>query len=839
MVTAPQPNIRIEDDRTGLDVETLRRAFADNLFYIQGKFPEIASNNDFYLALAYTVRDRLMNRWLHSTRTFLQSDARVVCYLSAEFLLGPHLENNLINLGILEQVKQAVEESGLSYRELVEQEEEPGLGNGGLGRLAACYMDSLSSLEIPAIGYGIRYEFGIFDQEIRDGWQVEITDKWLQFGNPWEVPRPEAAVRVGFGGHTEPYTDSDGQYRVRWVPGQIVKAIPYDTPILGYRVNTANTLRLWRSEAPESFDFQAFNVGDYYRAVDEKVISENLSKVLYPNDEPIQGKELRLEQQYFFVSSSLQDMIRIHLRRGRSLDTFHEKFAVQLNDTHPAIGVAELMRLLVDEHQMEWDKAWTITQNTFAFTNHTLLPEALEKWPIGLFGRLLPRHLEIIFEINRRFLDQVRVRFMGDTIRMAQLSLIDESGERYVRMANLACAGSRAINGVAALHTELVKTTILKDFYDLTPEKFNNKTNGVTPRRWMVQSNPRLADLICSKIGDGWIKHLDELRQLERFVEDGGFRHEWRQIKLGLKTDLADYIQQRTGITVNPNSMFDIQVKRIHEYKRQHLNVLHIITLYNRIKANPDIDIVPRTFIFGGKAAPGYFMAKLMIKFITAVGDVVNNDPDVRDRLKAVFLPDYNVTFGQRVYPAAELSEQISTAGKEASGTGNMKFSMNGALTIGTLDGANVEIREEVGAENFFLFGLKTEEVYALKAQGYNPWDYYNGNENLKDVIDLVASGHFSHGDANLFRPLVDNLLYSDPFLLLADYQSYIDCQDQVSQAYRDQDHWTRMSILNTARMGKFSSDRAIRQYCEDIWKVQPVPVTIESYNQANAGLRV
>jgi starch phosphorylase len=838
MVTTPQPNIRIEDDRTGLDVETLRRAFADNLFYIQGKFPEIASTNDFYLALAYTVRDRLMNRWLHSTRTYLQNDARIVCYLSAEFLLGPHLENNLINLGILEQVNQAVEASGLNLRELIRQEEEPGLGNGGLGRLAACYMDSLSSLEIPAIGYGIRYEFGIFDQEIRDGWQVEITDKWLQFGNPWEIARPEAAVEVGFGGHTEAYTDSDGQYRLRWVPGQIVKAIPYDTPILGYKVNTANTLRLWKSEAPESFDFQAFNVGDYYRAVDEKVVSENISKVLYPNDEPIQGKELRLEQQYFFVSSSLQDMIRIHLRRGRSLETFHEKFAVQLNDTHPAIGVAELMRLLVDEHQMEWDKAWEITQNTFAFTNHTLLPEALEKWPIDLFGRLLPRHLEIIFEINRRFLDEVRMRFPWDG-HLENLSLIDESGERYVRMANLACVGSHAINGVAALHTELVKTTILKDFYDLSPEKFNNKTNGVTPRRWMVQSNPRLANLICSKIGDGWIKHLDELRQLEQFVEDGGFRHEWRQIKLGLKTDLAGYIQQRTSIAVNPNSMFDIQVKRIHEYKRQHLNVLHIITLYNRIKTNPSIDIVPRTFIFGGKAAPGYFMAKLMIKFITAVGDVVNNDPDVQGRLKVVFLPDYNVTFGQRVYPAAELSEQISTAGKEASGTGNMKFSMNGALTIGTLDGANIEIREEVGAENFFLFGLKTEEVYALKAQGYNPWDYYHGNETLRAVLDLVASGHFSHGDTNLFRPLVDNLLYSDPFLLLADYQSYIDCQDQVSQAYRDQEHWTRMSILNVARMGKFSSDRAIREYCDDIWKVQPVKVAIDSYNQANAGFKV
>ncbi len=662
MVTSPSGPIQVEDDRTGISIETIRRALADNLFYVQGKFPDIATKNDFYLALAYTVRDLLLNRWLHTTQTYIKNDVRLVCYLSAEFLLGPHLENNLINLGIYQPVKEAAEASGLNFRELVEQEEEPGLGNGGLGRLAACYMDSLATLEIPAIGYGIRYEFGIFDQEIKDGWQVEITDKWLQYGNPWEIARPEAALHVGFGGHTEPYTDHNGDYRVRWVPAQVVKGIPYDTPILGYGVNTANTLRLWKSEAPESFDFQAFNMGNYYGAVDQKVISENISKVLYPNDEPTQGKELRLEQQFFFVSCSLQDMIRIHLLRGHRLDTFHEKFAVQLNDTHPAIGVAELMRLLVDEHHLDWDWAWQITQNTFAYTNHTLLPEALEKWPIGLFGSILPRHLEIIFEINQRFLDQARLKFMGDG-HLDRLSLIDERGERYVRMANLACVGSHAINGVAALHTELVKSTILKDFYELTPEKFTNKTNGVTPRRWMVQSNPRLASLISSKIGTDWITRLDELRRLEEFADDAAFRQAWRQIKLAVKTDLADYIQQRTGIVVNPASMFDIQVKRIHEYKRQHLNVLHIITLFKRIKANPDIDMQPRTFIFGGKAAPGYFMAKLMIKFITAVGEVVNNDPDVRDRLKVVFLPDYNVTFGQRVYPAAELSEQISTAG--------------------------------------------------------------------------------------------------------------------------------------------------------------------------------
>ncbi|MGL5080327.1 MAG: glycogen/starch/alpha-glucan phosphorylase [Microcoleaceae cyanobacterium] len=835
----PNGQIRIEDDRTGLDVETLRRAFADNLFYIQGKFPEVATKNDFYMALAYTVRDRMLRRWLNSQQTYVQKDAKIVCYLSAEFLVGPHLGNNLVNLGIYDQVNQAVEASGLSLQDLIDQEEEPGLGNGGLGRLAACYMESLASLDIPAIGYGIRYEFGIFDQEIHDGWQVEITDKWLRFGNPWEIARTESAVEIGLGGRTEAYYDDQGRYRVRWIPNQLVKGVPYDTPILGYKTNTANTLRLWKAEAPESFNFVAFNVGDYYGAVNEKTLSENITKVLYPNDEPIQGKQLRLEQQYFFVSCSLQDMIRIHLLRNDNLDNFHEKFSAQLNDTHPTIGVAELMRLLVDVHGMEWDKAWNITQNTFAYTNHTLLPEALEKWQVGLFGSLLPRHLEIIYEINHRFLALVREKFPNDNGKLARLSLIDDSGDKYVRMANLACAGSMAVNGVAALHTELLKQSVLKDVYEMWPEKFSNKTNGVTPRRWVVLSNPRLAYLISSKIGDSWIKNLDELRKLEGYLEDAGFREAWRQVKREIKGELAERIQQRCNITVNPDTLFDIQVKRIHEYKRQHLNVLHIITLYNRIKHNPNIDIVPRTFIFGGKAAPGYFMAKLVIKLINSVGAVVNNDPDVRDRLKVAFIPDYNVTMSQRVYPAADLSEQISTAGKEASGTGNMKFSMNGALTIGTLDGANVEIREEVGEENFFLFGLKTEEVYAKKSQGYNPWDYYSSNAALREVIDQISHGHFSNGNPDLFKPLVDSLLYHDEYMLLADYQSYIDCQDQVSQAYRDYDKWTRMSILNVARIGKFSSDRSIQDYCRDIWKVEPVPVELKDYVQAKAGFKV
>jgi len=838
-IDKPVPNVHIEDDRTGLSVETLRRAMADNLFYIQGKSPETASRNDFYLALAYTVRDRMLQRWLNTTRVYRLPETRIVSYLSAEFLLGPHLGRNLINLGIKDRVLQAVAESGLNYDELAAQEEEPGLGNGGLGRLAACYMESLATLEIPAVGYGIRYEFGIFDQELKDGWQVEITDKWLQYGNPWEIARPEASVNVGFGGRTESYIDVEGRYRVRWVPSQLVKGIPYDTPIPGYKVNTVNTLRLWKAEAVESFNFQAFNVGDYYGAVDEKVISENISKVLYPNDEPSQGKQLRLEQQYFFVSCALKDMIRLHLGSGRSLETFHEKFTAQLNDTHPAVSVAELMRLLVDDHGMGWEVAWNVTQNTFAFTNHTLLPEALEKWPIDLFGRILPRHLEIIYEINQRFLERVRIQFMGNAEKMARLSLIDEGGERYVRMANLACVGSYAINGVAELHTNLLKQTVLRDFHELWPNKIQNVTNGVTPRRWLVLSNPRLSNLLIEKIGENWIHNLEEMRQLEGYADDPGFRAAWRHIKHDIKQDLAKRIHARTGITVNPDSMFDVQVKRIHEYKRQHLNALHIIYLYERIRQNPDLDIAPRTFIFGGKAAPGYMMAKLIIKFINSIAEVVNNDPVVGDRLKVVFLPDYNVKFSQEVYPAADLSEQISTAGKEASGTGNMKFSMNGALTIGTLDGANVEIHELVGDENFFLFGLTAEQVSNLRASGYNPWDYYSSNPVLKEVIDLINSGFFAHGNRELFKPLIDSLVYSDPFLLLADFQSYIDCQNRVGEAYKDQENWSRMSILNSVRMGKFSSDRSIREYCENIWQVQPVPVELREYIQADAMLDV
>lgn len=822
----------IEDDSTRLEIETLRRAIFDNLFYIQGKFPAIATKKDFYMALAYTVRDRLFQHWLNTIQTNFKKNIKVVCYLSTEFLIGPHLGKNLINLDIEKYIRQAVEESGLNLQELIDSEEESGLGNGGLGRLAACYMDSLSSLEIPAIGYGIRYEFGIFNQEICDGWQVESTKKWPQYGNPWEVVRSEASVAVNFGGHTESYTDECGAYRVHWIPDYVVKGVPYDTPILGYKVNTANTLRLWRSEACESFDFQRFNRGDYYGAVDSKVNSENISKVLYPNDEPIQGKEFRLQQQYFLVSCSLQDMIRIHLMKNPNLDNFHEQWAAQLNGTYPAVGVAELMRLLVDIHHYDWEQAWELVENTFGYTNHTLLSEALEKWPLSIFSRLLPRPMEIIYEINQRFLERVHIKFLGNPEKLSNLSLIDESGEKYVRMANLACVGSHAINGVASFHSKLLQETILCDFYELFPEKFTNVTNGVTPRRWMIQSNPRLTQLIKEKIGENWIKHPDKLRELEEFVDDPFFRHQWCEVKRTVKQDLANYIRKKVGIEVNPTSLFDIQIQRIHEYKRQHLNILHIITLYNRLKHDPNLDIAPRTFIFGGRAAPGYFMAKRIIKLITSVGDVINNDPDIGDNLKVVFLPDYNVTLGQRVYPAADLSEQISTAGKEVSETGNMKFSLNGALTIGTLDGTNEEIREAVAKENFFLFGLTSSEVTEIKSQRYIPRHYYEGNKELKGVIDLISSGFFSYGDCDLFKPIIDNLLYDDPYLLLADYQSYVDCQEKVDKAYKNQDCWSRMSILNVARMGKFSSDRSIQEYCERIWNTKPVTIELQSYSQ-------
>jgi starch phosphorylase len=811
-----------ENLRTGTSPETLTQAILDNLYYLRGCPPELATKNDWYMALAYTVRDRLLDKWVQTLK-HLKEDVKVVSYLSAEFLLGPQLGNNLINLGIWEQVKEGVSRHGLTLEDLLEQESEPGLGNGGLGRLAACYLDSLATLDVPALGYGIRYEFGIFDQEIRDGWQVEITDKWLEMGNPWEICKPEIAYLVGWKGRTEIYLDTNGQERRRWLPNRMVKGVAHDYPVSGYRNRITGLLRLWKAEAVKSFDFADFNVGDYYGAVDEKVVSETVTKVLYPNDEPAVGKMLRLAQQHFFVSCSLQDMIHIHVLRGKDLDSFHESFAVQLNDTHPAIAVAELMRLLVDEHFFPWDEAWQITCKAMAYTNHTLLPEALETWPLAFFAECLPRHLEIIYEINQRFLDEVRLKFPRDEGKVRRLSLIDETGGKSVRMANLACLGSHAINGVAALHTELLKQTVLKDFYDLWPEKFLNVTNGVTPRRFLALSNPGLSGLITDKIGPDWVKNLEQLRRLEEFADDPQFHRDWRRVKLANKQALAAVIKERTGVAVNPASLFDIQVKRIHEYKRQHLNVLHIITLFNRLKRHPEQEITPRTVIFGGKAAPGYFMAKLIIKLINSVAEVVNKDPELRDRLQVVFFPDFNVKNGQLIYPAADLSEQLSTAGKEASGTGNMKFALNGALTIGTLDGANVEIREEVGPENFFLFGLTAEGVQQLKSGGYEPQRYYRDDDELREALDLISSGFFSSGDRDLFKPLVDSLLYHDDYLVLADYRAYVDRQEEVGDIFRDEKRWTRMSILNTARMGKFSSDRAIREYGEQVWGVRPI----------------
>jgi len=816
------------DARTGMNAASIAKAVRNHLRYSLGLLLANATPHEYYQALSLAVRDRLQHRWANTSRTYIQADARVACYLSAEYLLGPHLGSNLLNLGIEDATREAMRSLGQDLDTLLAEEEEPGLGNGGLGRLAACYLESAATLERPVIGYGLRYEFGIFDQEIRDGWQVEITDKWLARGNPWEIAKPDIRYRVNWGGHTEHWRDEHGRTRTRWIPFRVVRGTAYDTPIQGYRVNTCNTLRLWSAQAIESFDFEVFNTGDYYDAVDDKVVSETVTKVLYPNDGPEVGKRLRLAQQYFLVSCSLQDMLRLLALAGEPIERFPEHCTVQLNDTHPALAVAELMRLLVDEHGLEWDPAWGLTTRTFAYTNHTLLPEALETWPLPMFGELLPRHLEIIYEINARFLDEVRARFPGDDARARRMSLIGEEGGKTVRMAHLATVGSRAVNGVARLHTDLLKASVLADFHDLWPGKFSNKTNGVTPRRFVALSNPGLRGLITRTIGERWIAHLEELRKLEPLADDAAFRTQWRVVKQANKARLADYVRPFAGVDLSSEWLFDIQVKRIHEYKRQHLNVLHIVHLYRRLKEEQGFDMPPRAFIFGGKAAPGYFMAKRIIKLINAVAETVNADPEVNRRMRVAFVPNFNVQNAEVVYPAADLSEQISTAGKEASGTGNMKFTLNGALTIGTLDGANVEIREEVGEENFFLFGLTVEEVARLKAQGYRPEAYVEADRDLAAALDLIASGRFSRGDRNVFRPVVENLRHADPFLVLADFASYVACQERVSDAWADRDTWTRMSILNTARAGKFSSDRAIHEYCDEIWQLPPMAVTLD-----------
>jgi len=808
--------------RPGDDAASLRRDLIRKLYFELAKFPEVATTNDKFLALSYAVRDRVLHRWVESSRTYLEGKHRSVIYLSAEFLIGPQLGANLLALGLHTAARTALGELGISLDELIEHEEEPGLGNGGLGRLAACYMESLATLDIPAIGHGLRYEFGIFDQDIRDGWQVERTDRWLRNGNPWEVRRFEIEHAVGFGGFTEHTTDRPGHGRmqVRWIPERTVKGIPYDVPIAGYGTQTTCFLRLWSAAADEEFDLDAFQVGEYWRAVDQKIRSENLTKVLYPNDSSPAGKQLRLEQQYFFVSCALQDCIRLLLQR-ETIRELADKFAVQLNDTHPALAVAELMRLLIDVHDLGWEEAWALVRRSMAYTNHTLLPEALETWPLPLIARLLPRHLEIIYEINRQFLDEVRAKFPGDEARVRRMSLIGEDGDKQVRMAHLATVASHHINGVAALHSRLLCETVLRDFAELWPERFTNVTNGVTPRRFVGLANPRLADLITEAIGVGWLRDLERLQGLEAFADDAGFQEQWRAVKRANKVELASWLRTLRGLSCDPAAMLDAQCKRIHEYKRQHLNLLHAIALLERIRRGDNTGVA-RTIVLAGKAAPSYRIAKLIIRLAHGVAATIAADPRARDRLRIVFVPDFSVKNAQRIYPAADLSEQISTAGLEASGTGNMKFTLNGALTIGTLDGANVEIRDAVGADHFFLFGLTAEQVVA-KRPTYRPMDELADPE-LARVLELIASGEFSPGDRTLYAPLVDDLLHRDPFLVLADFRAYAECQRRVEALWQTPTAWVRSSILNTARAGRFSSDRSIREYAQKIWNVPPVP---------------
>jgi len=822
--------IQVEDDRSGIDAAALRRAFVDHLLYSEARPLESSTARDRFVALALTMRDRMVFRWSQTQAEYYRTDAKRIYYLSAEFLLGRALANSLLALGLYEEMKAVLAALGVELADLLEVEPDAGLGNGGLGRLAACFLDSMATLGIPGYGYGIRYEFGIFEQEIRDGQQIEHPDQWLRWGNPWEIIRPEYAVPVSFGGRVVDGVDADGSFVARWVDTTQVVGVPYDTPIPGYGNDTVNTLRLWQARASHEFDLADFNEGDYVDAVQERNASEVISKVLYPNDENQAGKDLRLKQQYFFVACAIADIVRRYKRQHATFDAFADKSAIQLNDTHPAIAVAELMRVLVDLNGVDWDKAWKLTTATIGYTNHTLLSEALERWPVAMFERLLPRHLQIIYEINQRFLGEIAKEYPGDDARLGRMSLIEEGREKKVRMANLAVVGSHKVNGVAALHSALLKRDVLHDFADMTPDKFTNMTNGITPRRWLVECNPLLARAITEAIGPSWPTNLDELERLVPLAKDATFVSKVRAIKLENKRSLSDYIKRNLGIAVDPASMFDAQIKRLHEYKRQHLNALHVVRMYLDAKRDPRSLVAPRTVLFAAKAAPGYRMAKLIIKLICSIADVVNADTSLRGALRVAFLPNYRVSLAERIFPAADLSEQISTAGKEASGTGNMKFSLNGALTIGTLDGANVEIREAVGAENFFLFGLTADQVIGMQRSGYYPRRYYDENEGLREVVDAIGSGMFSPNDRSLFAPIVGSLLDSDPYMVLADYAPYVECQKNVSKAYLDPQAWHTKAVLNIARMGRFSSDRTIREYSRDIWGVSPVPITLAPY---------
>ncbi|PWU12029.1 MAG: glycogen phosphorylase [Verrucomicrobia bacterium] len=807
-------------------VSGLKNLICDQLKLGLARDTETATPRDWWISTAKAVRTMLVERMLATQAKYYRQNVKRLYYFSLEFLMGRLFSNSLYGAGVFCEVEEALSRLGLDLEELRKEEYDMALGNGGLGRLAACFLDSLATLDLPAIGYGIHYEYGLFKQEFRNGYQVELPDAWLNYGTPWEIMRPEHATEIQLYGHVDNIFDNCGNYVQKWEGTKKIIGIPYDILVPGFGTQTVNYLRLWESRASEDFDLEAFNRGGYDEAVREKNHSETISKVLYPNDKTEKGRELRFIQQYFFVACSLQDIIRRFHKNNTDWEVFPEKVAIQLNDTHPAIAVVELMRILIDDYALDWEFAWSIVTRVSAYTNHTLLPEALEKWSVPLFQKVLPRHLQIVFDINAHFLEQVEARWPGDLEKKRSLSLIEEGEPQMVRMAHLSIVGSHSVNGVAKLHSEILRRQLFADFNTLSPGKFNNKTNGITPRRWLLACNPRLSTLITSRIGDAWIKDLEQLQALEPFADDSEFQREFMEVKLANKRDLAHIIEQECGMNVNPHALFDVQIKRLHEYKRQHLNLLHILALYRRLLQNPDLDTIPRVFIFAAKAAPGYDMAKCIIKAINAVAAKINDDPRVNKRLKIVFLPNYRVSLAQRIVPAADLSEQISTAGKEASGTGNMKLALSGALTIGTLDGATVEMQEEVGEENIFLFGLKVDEVAALLEKGYCPEEYYRNDEELRAVVDWVGSNYFTSNEPpGTLAPLRDNLIYQDPFLVLADFRDYSDCQQRIDLAFRDKAKWARMAILNTARMGKFSSDRTVAEYAREIWKLEAVPI--------------
>jgi starch phosphorylase len=827
MLSGPVPLLRgtARGHRVGTDAGEFKRAVLDHVTYTCAKDLPESTAEDLYRAFSHTVRDRLVHRWLATQATYFERDVKRAYYLSSEFLTGRSLGLCLVNLGLYGVAEALAGDCGFDLAAILEAEGDPGLGNGGLGRLAACFMDSLATLQLPAAGYGIRYDYGIFEQRIEDGQQIERRDNWLQQGNPWELPRHEEAQIVRFGGRVELRRDPGGRLRADWVDAETVVGLPFDSFIVGHRSDTVNTLRLWAARATRDFDLKLFNEGDYLRAVEEKIHTENISKVLYPNDQTDEGKALRLKQQYFFVACSIADIVRRYKRRHSSFHLFPSKVAIQLNDTHPAIAVAELMRVLVDQERLDWEPAWAITENTLGYTNHTLMPEALERWPVPLFERLLPRHLGIIYEINQRFLRQVQMRWPGDLDRLRRVSIIEEGSVQQVRMAHLATVGSHSINGVARLHTDLVKSELLADFFRMWPERFNNKTNGVTPRRWLLYANPRLTKLISMRIGSSWIDgDLEDLVRLEEHADDPDLLEGLLSVKKANKRHLAALVRDTTGVELPRGAMYVVQVKRIHEYKRQLLAILHIVAQYLRLKRDPEADVVPRAYLFAGKAAPGYAMAKLHIKLINDVASVINSDPAVHGKLALAFVPNYGVTLAQSIIPAADLSVQISLAGKEASGTSNMKFALNGALTIGTLDGANVELREEVGPDNFFLFGLRTDEVNALRP-GYDPGDFIARSPMLAEVLSLFETGFFSFGDANRFKPVVDQLRHVDPYMVCADFEAYAACEARAATDYRDRVDWSRRALRNIIGARKFSSDGTIRKYADEIWGLQPVPV--------------